>query len=173
MLAEIPRSICLSVCFEAPFVYLWLADQLKRPDVLQIDWNDEANKPVVPNLIGTKTFMSIPIEDVVSYIDWNPFFQVWQLRGRYPNRGYPKIFNDQTVRPTTAHQCLCTTNVFSTAPRRMNLLSCIEHSSGGGGILHCLGYDKLRGEADRAAGAGGRGGEEALRGSADHAAGVH
>lgn len=31
------------------------------------------------------------------YIDWNPFFQVWQLRGRYPNRGYPKIFNDATV----------------------------------------------------------------------------
>lgn len=25
------------------------------------------------------------------------FFQVWQLRGRYPNRGYPKIFNDETV----------------------------------------------------------------------------
>jgi len=24
-------------------------------------------------------------------------FQVWQLRGRYPNRGYPKIFNDETV----------------------------------------------------------------------------
>ena len=23
--------------------------------------------------------------------------QVWQLRGRYPNRGYPKIFNDATV----------------------------------------------------------------------------
>jgi len=27
----------------------------------------------------------------------NPFFQVWQLRGRYPNRGYPKIFNDEAV----------------------------------------------------------------------------
>jgi 5-methyltetrahydrofolate--homocysteine methyltransferase len=25
--------------------------------------------------------------------------QVWQLRGRYPNRGYPKIFNDATVGP--------------------------------------------------------------------------
>jgi 5-methyltetrahydrofolate--homocysteine methyltransferase len=25
--------------------------------------------------------------------------QVWQLRGRYPNRGYPKIFNDPTVGP--------------------------------------------------------------------------
>ena len=23
--------------------------------------------------------------------------QVWQLRGRYPNRGYPKIFKDETV----------------------------------------------------------------------------
>lgn len=26
-----------------------------------------------------------------------PAVQVWQLRGRYPNRGYPKIFNDATV----------------------------------------------------------------------------
>lgn len=23
--------------------------------------------------------------------------QTWQLRGRYPNRGYPKIFNDEMV----------------------------------------------------------------------------
>ncbi len=22
---------------------------------------------------------------------------MWQLRGRYPNRGYPKIFNDEAV----------------------------------------------------------------------------
>ncbi len=28
---------------------------------------------------------------------WPGFPQVWQLRGRYPNRGYPKIFNDETV----------------------------------------------------------------------------
>lgn len=66
--------------------------------VLQIDWTDPANKPVVPQFLGTKVFKEIPIEDVVDYIDWNPFFQVWQLRGRYPNRGYPKIFNDATVR---------------------------------------------------------------------------
>ena len=37
------------------------------------------------------------IEEVVPYIDWNPFFQTWELRGRYPNRGYPKIFNDDKV----------------------------------------------------------------------------
>lgn len=27
----------------------------------------------------------------------NPFFQTWELRGRYPNRGYPKIFKDEAV----------------------------------------------------------------------------
>eukprot|EP00983_Pelagomonas_calceolata_P109754 1159591-Pelagomonas_calceolata.AAC.3 len=43
--------------------------------------------------------MDYPIEEVIDYIDWNPFFQVWQLRGRYPNRGYPKIFNDPQVGP--------------------------------------------------------------------------
>ena len=34
---------------------------------------------------------------MVKYIDWNPFFATWELRGKYPNRGYPKIFNDATV----------------------------------------------------------------------------
>lgn len=33
----------------------------------------------------------------MEYIDWSPFFQTWELRGRYPNRGYPKIFNDERV----------------------------------------------------------------------------
>ena len=47
--------------------------------------------------LGITTFASYPLEAVLDYIDWNPFFQVWQLRGRYPNRGYPKIFNDAAV----------------------------------------------------------------------------
>jgi 5-methyltetrahydrofolate--homocysteine methyltransferase len=37
------------------------------------------------------------LTEVVPFIDWNPFFQTWELRGRYPNRGYPKIFNDEKV----------------------------------------------------------------------------
>jgi len=37
------------------------------------------------------------LEDVLPFIDWNPFFQTWELRGRYPNRGYPKIFSDAAV----------------------------------------------------------------------------
>ena len=38
-----------------------------------------------------------PIQDLIQYIDWNPFFSVWQVRGRYPTRSYPKIFDDPTA----------------------------------------------------------------------------
>ncbi|MFH4985128.1 hypothetical protein AB6A40_011837, partial [Gnathostoma spinigerum] len=34
---------------------------------------------------------------VIPFIDWRPFFDVWQLRGKYPNRGFPRIFDDKTV----------------------------------------------------------------------------
>ena len=43
---------------------------------LQIDWEKEENKPVTPKMLGTKVIKNIAIEDVVKYIDWNPFFQV-------------------------------------------------------------------------------------------------
>ena len=42
-------------------------------------------------------FTEYDLDKLVSYIDWKPFFDVWQLRGKYPNRGYPKIFNDEAV----------------------------------------------------------------------------
>jgi len=50
-----------------------------------------------PRQEGVTVIDDVTIEDVVPYFDWNPFFQTWELRGRYPNRGYPKIFNDEHV----------------------------------------------------------------------------
>merc|ERR1712176_55343 len=50
-----------------------------------------------PNKLGITVIDTVKVADVVPYIDWNPFFQTWELRGRYPNRGYPKIFNDEAV----------------------------------------------------------------------------
>lgn len=41
----------------------------------QTDWTTKENTPIKPKLIGTKAFIDFPIEDVVDYIDWNPFFQ--------------------------------------------------------------------------------------------------
>ncbi|MDQ2659414.1 MAG: methionine synthase, partial [Verrucomicrobiota bacterium] len=38
------------------------------------------------------TTRSIPLETLVPYIDWSPFFHTWELRGRYP-----AIFDDPVV----------------------------------------------------------------------------
>lgn len=61
-----------------------------------IDWKNELS-PVVPKFLNTKVFRNYDLSLLTQYIDWKPFFDVWQLRGKYPNRGYPKIFKDQTV----------------------------------------------------------------------------
>jgi len=52
---------------------------------------------VCPSFLGIKVYSNFDLEKLVPYIDWKPFFDVWQLRGKYPNRGYPKIFDDQDV----------------------------------------------------------------------------
>ncbi|KAL7747092.1 hypothetical protein RI367_007588 [Sorochytrium milnesiophthora] len=54
-------------------------------------------RPCVPEMLGTKVFDDFDLARLVPKIDWNPFFQTWQIRGKYPNRGYPKVFNDETV----------------------------------------------------------------------------
>ncbi len=45
-----------------------------------------------PSFTGTKTIKDFPLEELVPYIDWTPFFHTWELRG-----SYPKIFNDTFV----------------------------------------------------------------------------
>ena len=45
-----------------------------------------------PTFTGTKVFEAFPLEELVSYIDWTPFFHTWELRG-----SYPKIFDDKVV----------------------------------------------------------------------------
>lgn len=52
--------------------------------------------PTKPSFIGTKVF-DYELEEILPYIDWNPFFQTWNIHGKYPNRYYPKVFNDPDV----------------------------------------------------------------------------
>ncbi|CAE7776900.1 mtr, partial [Symbiodinium microadriaticum] len=73
--------------------YLTLAQAIQKRKVIDFT----ATPPVPrPHSLGT-TEVTMSLEEVVPFIDWNPFFQTWELRGRYPNRGYPKIFNDDKV----------------------------------------------------------------------------
>ncbi len=37
-----------------------------------------------PQFTGTKVFDDYPLEDLVDYIDWTPFFVTWGLSGKYP-----------------------------------------------------------------------------------------
>jgi 5-methyltetrahydrofolate--homocysteine methyltransferase len=48
--------------------------------------------PPKPAFLGTKVFDDFPLEGLVPYIDWTPFFHTWELRG-----SYPRIFEDKYV----------------------------------------------------------------------------
>ncbi len=56
------------------------------------DW-DSLEIPV-PTFLGTKTIEEQPLNELVPFIDWSPFFHTWELKGRYPT-----IFEDATVGP--------------------------------------------------------------------------
>ncbi|XP_054457475.1 methionine synthase [Anoplopoma fimbria] len=83
-----------------------------REKALRIDWLSQP-RPVRPQFLGTRVFECYDLNSLLDFIDWKPFFDVWQLRGKYPNRGYPKIFNDKTV---GAEAC----RVFDEAQRLLN-----------------------------------------------------
>jgi 5-methyltetrahydrofolate--homocysteine methyltransferase len=50
---------------------------------LDINWSE--TKITVPSFVGTKVIDEISLEEIATYIDWTPFFQTWELRGRYPD----------------------------------------------------------------------------------------
>jgi len=37
-----------------------------------------------PSFLGNKVIDNIPLETLVEFIDWSPFFQTWELAGSYP-----------------------------------------------------------------------------------------
>src|SRR5207244_1108698 len=57
---------------------------------LPVDWK-ETDIPR-PAFLGTRVLNDFPLRELAPYIDWSPFFQVWELRGRYP-----AILEDETV----------------------------------------------------------------------------
>ncbi|WP_027575834.1 methionine synthase [Bradyrhizobium sp. WSM1743] len=42
------------------------------------------NKPVKPTFLGTRSFDAYDLAELVDCIDWTPFFQTWELAGRFP-----------------------------------------------------------------------------------------
>jgi 5-methyltetrahydrofolate--homocysteine methyltransferase len=53
-----------------------------RASRMKIDW--AAYQPPKPTFAGTRVFRTYDVAELVPYIDWTPFFQTWELKGRFP-----------------------------------------------------------------------------------------
>ena len=59
-----------------------LSMEAARNRKFKVDW---INYPVsIPNFQGVKVFEDYPLDELVDYIDWSPFFHAWELKGVYP-----------------------------------------------------------------------------------------
>jgi 5-methyltetrahydrofolate--homocysteine methyltransferase len=86
----------------------WLSLQQARDNKIKIDW--QGYEPPRPKALAADTRRSAalrrdtpegtailvienqPLEELVNYIDWTPFFKTWELAG-----SYPKILEDEVV----------------------------------------------------------------------------
>ena len=55
-----------------------------------IEW--KAEDLAKPEFLGVRMLNKIPLEEIVPFIDWTPFFTTWELKGIYP-----QIFEDEIV----------------------------------------------------------------------------
>ena len=56
----------------------------------KFSWTE--NEPVKPKFLGIKVIDNFSLSSLVSYIDWTPFFQTWEMAG-----SYPKILDDIVI----------------------------------------------------------------------------
>ncbi len=53
-----------------------------RANGFKADWASYA--PPKPSFLGARVFEDFDLAELVRYIDWTPFFQTWEMKGRYP-----------------------------------------------------------------------------------------
>ena len=82
------RSI-RNVFFENQKNLNFLSLEKARLNKPQLDDN-----PSLPTKFGVHCFDPIPLESLIEYIDWAPFFHAWEFRG-----SYPKILEDKIKGP--------------------------------------------------------------------------
>ncbi len=62
------------------------SDLLPLGRARQNRWRPEAGSyaPIAPRELGIRTFPSYDLEELRTFIDWTPFFQAWEMKGKYP-----------------------------------------------------------------------------------------
>ena len=67
--------------------------ELARANAPDLGWGtQDAHRPVAPKFTGRREFRNFDLAEIARYIDWQPFFQTWDLHG-----SYPAILNDVVV----------------------------------------------------------------------------
>jgi 5-methyltetrahydrofolate--homocysteine methyltransferase len=61
-----------------------------RANKFQTDW--ENYRPAKPAFLGIRVLDDYPLSELVSHIDWSPFFKAWELTGKFP-----AILDDEVV----------------------------------------------------------------------------
>jgi 5-methyltetrahydrofolate--homocysteine methyltransferase len=61
-----------------------------RANKFPIDWDNQSI--ATPKKLGVQSFQDYSLREIRNYIDWTPFFQTWELAGRFP-----KILEDEVV----------------------------------------------------------------------------
>ena len=61
-----------------------------RKNKVSLDWS--GSEPSAPREPGIHVFDDYRLAELVDYIDWSPFFQAWELKGKYPD-----ILDDPSV----------------------------------------------------------------------------
>src|SRR5690554_3581028 len=69
--------------------YLPLQDA--RANKFSINWDSEPEAHT-PRMLGTRVFDDYGLREIAAYLDWTPFFQTWELAGRFP-----RILEDEVV----------------------------------------------------------------------------
>ena len=59
----------------------YLSIEAARKNKLKLDWDNFTE--VKPKFVGVQK-ISVALSELVNYIDWTPFFNSWQLFGKYP-----------------------------------------------------------------------------------------
>ncbi len=73
--------------------YLRIEDA--RANSLKVNFsNSEISKP---NFLGNKTFENVSLKEIATYIDWTPFFQTWELAGKYPEILTDAVVGEQAM----------------------------------------------------------------------------
>jgi 5-methyltetrahydrofolate--homocysteine methyltransferase len=67
-----------------------------RANKTVVDWS--GYQPQVPKFIGRRLFRNFDLAELAKYIDWGPFFQTWDLAGRFPDILKDEVVGTEAVR---------------------------------------------------------------------------